>query len=219
MNSSSKRILPSDRPGLEDLLPALPGYEHIARYWDPTRDCFAAKLLPGEFYVSTKAELITTVLGSCVSACIRDRVQGIGGMNHFMLPESANVGNWGGFSTAARYGSYAMETLINEVLKHGGKRQHLEVKLFGGGRVMQGMTDIGRRNIEFARQYLANEGLEVVGEDLGGFHPRKVVFYPDSGRAQVKALRVLHNKVIINRETDYMASLNENPPRGEVELF
>ncbi|WP_018953821.1 chemoreceptor glutamine deamidase CheD [Thioalkalivibrio sulfidiphilus] len=199
--------------------PVLPGYEHINRYWDPTHDRYAAKILPGEYYVTLYGELITTVLGSCVSACVRDRKLGIGGMNHFMLPHSERVEAWGGASAAARYGSYAMETLINDILKNGGRREHLEVKIFGGGQVLAQMTDVGRKNIAFVREFIRVEGLNLVAEDLGGPHPRKVVFFPDSGRVRIKKLRAMHNETIVQRETRYMAQLQEAPVQGEVELF
>lgn len=203
--------------------PALPGYEKINRYWDRLHEQYAAKILPGEYYVTRHQELITTVLGSCVSACIRDRKLGIGGMNHFMLPHSerVDINDWGSctWSSATRYGSYAMERLINDILKHGGKRENLEVKLFGGGRIMAQMTDIGRQNINFVREYVRVEGLPVLSEDLGGFHPRKVVFFPQTGRVRVKRLRTMHNDTIILREVDYMEKLDEKPVQGEVELF
>src|SRR5215471_8826261 len=104
----------------------LPGFEHISRYWDPVHHTYAAKLLPGEYYVTVEDEMIVTVLGSCVSACIRDPIRGIGGMNHFMLPASqqnvADKWQYGRMDEAARYGNYAMELLINTILKHGGNR-------------------------------------------------------------------------------------------------
>ena len=204
--------------------PALRGFENIKRYWDRQRDCIAAKLLPGEFYVTKNRELITTVLGSCVSACIRDPDFAIGGMNHFMLPangdaENLNIADFR--SDAARYGNYAMEQLINEILKNGGRRQSLEIKVFGGGRVIQHMTysDIGGRNIKFVTQYLAAEGLKIAAQDLGDIYPRKVVYDPYTGKVQVKKLRSLHNDTIVQRETGYMKVLQEGPVSGDIELF
>ncbi len=198
---------------------ALPGYEHINRYWDKTHECHAAKILPGEYYVTLYGEMITTVLGSCVSACVRDRKLGIGGMNHFMLPHSDRYGSWNSGSSAARYGGYAMETLINDVLKNGGRRENLEVKIFGGGQVLANMTDIGARNISFVKDYIRVENLQLMAEDLGGPYPRKVIYYPDSGRVRVKKLRSLHNDTISRRESSYLVSLTEQPVQGEVELF
>ena len=199
--------------------PALPGFAHIKRYWDPSRKLYVAKLLPGEYYITMRGEMITTVLGSCISACIRDRKLGIGGMNHFMLPDSAQLDDWGGSSSSARYGSYAMEQLINEVLKAGGRREHLEVKAFGGGSIVSKLSSVGRKNIAFLREFLQIEGLQLVSEDLGSPYPRKVNFFPDSGRAQVKKLRSMHNDTIVERENQYMEELVEAPVQGDVELF
>lgn len=199
--------------------PALPGFEHIKRYWDPSRSLHVAKLLPGEYYISMRGEMITTVLGSCISACIRDRKLGIGGMNHFMLPNSARLDDWGGSSSSARYGSYAMEQLINEILKAGGRRENLEVKAFGGGSIVSNLSNVGRKNIAFLHEFLQIEGLQLLAEDLGSLHPRKVNFFPDSGRAQVKKLRSIHNDTIVQRESQYMEELVEAPVQGDVELF
>jgi len=198
-----------------ELPPPLPEFAHINRYWDKTRNMPAAKIKPGELYVTLRDELITTVLGSCVSACIRDRKLGIGGMNHFMLPD----GGLEGAGEAARYGIFAMESLINAILKHGGRRDRLEVKLFGGGRIMGSSSDVGRRNIEFARSFVRTEGFEVAAEDLGGDHPRKIVFFPASGRVLVKKLQSLHNDTLVARERRYVRELEQKPVAGDIELF
>ncbi|VAX07710.1 Chemotaxis protein CheD [hydrothermal vent metagenome] len=202
--------------------PPITGFESINRYWDKRHSAIAAKILPGEYYVTTQNEIITTVLGSCVSACIRDRLFGIGGMNHFMLPLSNGEG-WGGagdlLSTATRYGNYAMEHMINDILSHGGHRRNLEVKVFGGGRIIAGMTSIGDKNIAFVRDYLSREGLEIAGEDLGDIHPRKVVYFPATGRVMMKKLEHLHNDTVIKREEAYRHDIEEQPVEGEVELF
>lgn len=200
----------------------LAGYGHVHRYWDRSFECHAAKILPGEYYVTSDGEMITTVLGSCVSACIRDTLVGIGGMNHFMLP--GVDGNWRAEQTdySARYGSFAMEKLINEILKHGGSRRNLEVKLFGGGQVLANMTDVGARNIKFVREYVRTECLPISSEDLGDIHPRRVVFFPGSGKVMVKKLLRLNNKTISERETNYMKTLavaTRAPVEDDVELF
>lgn len=205
---------------MDDNLPrALPGYENINRYWDRHHEVYAAKILPGEYYVSVSGEMITTVLGSCVSACIRDAKLGIGGMNHFMLPHSERYGTIDSGSSAARYGSYAMEVLINDILKAGGKKKNLEVKLFGGGQVLARMTDIGRKNIDFVKEFIEIEHLNLLAEDLGGVSPRKVLYFPDSGRARVKALKSMHNDTILRRESTYLENMTLLPTTGEVELF
>lgn len=208
-----------------DLPRVLRGFEHINRYWDKLHESFAAKILPGEYYVTTNEELVATVLGSCVSACVRDRIFGIGGMNHFMLPETsegpAAAGSWKSTSLSAstRYGNYAMEHLINDILKNGGRKENLEIKLFGGGRILAQMTDIGRRNIAFVRDYLNVEGFKVEAEDLGGNYPRKVIYNPRTGKVLMKKLRSLHNNTIIERETAYMQELESQPVSGEIDLF
>jgi len=202
--------------------PVLPGFEHVRRLWNNALGAYAARILPGEYYVTQCDEGVSTTLGSCISACIRDRVSGIGGMNHFMLPSTTGeVDTWrsSGLGAATRYGNYAMEHLINEIMKNGGKRENLEVKIFGGGRILEKMTDVGLRNIAFVRNYLWAEGLELVAEDVGDIHPRQVIYFPSSGRAKVKRLRSLHNNLIANQELKYVGSIAEKPVSGDVELF
>jgi chemotaxis protein CheD len=203
--------------------PALPQFAHVSRYWDSEHGCYAARLLPGEYYVTTQHEMIATVLGSCVSACIRDPRIGVGGMNHFMLPLDASQGTsaWGAaVSAATRYGNVAMERLINDILKLGGRRENLELKLTGGGRVLAAMsTDIGARNIEFVRQYVQDEGFNVVGEDLGDIYPRKVHYFPDSGKIRVKRFSAAKDETWMDRERNYLRELDSTPIGGEVELF
>jgi chemotaxis protein CheD len=203
--------------------PTQPHFAHITRYWDRDYHGFAAKLLPGDYYVTTAAERIATVLGSCVSACVRDRRLGIGGMNHFMLPLDASKGTsaWGAaVSAATRYGNVAMERLINDILKLGGRRDSLEVKLVGGGKVLDGMDiDIGARNIEFVRNYVAAEGFGIAGEDLGDIYPRKVHYAPDSGKLLVKKLNSVRNDTLFERERHYLEVLDREPVGNEIELF
>ena len=201
---------------------ALRGFTEINRYWDRQRNVYAAKILPGEYYVTVEDELIVTVLGSCVSACIRDPAMGVGGMNHFMLPSGGTSDRvFTRNSDATRYGNFAMEKLINDILKNGGRRDHLEIKLFGGGKVIEHMTeaDIGGRNIRFVREFIATEGLRVVAEDLGDIYPRKVVYEPKTGKVQVKKLRKIHNDTIVKREQSYRSKLDQKPLSGEIELF
>jgi chemotaxis protein CheD len=202
---------------------ALPQFAHIRRYWDPQNDVYAAKLLPGEYYVTMEHEMICTVLGSCVSACVRDRVLGIGGMNHFMLPLDRSKGEsaWSDAASAAtRYGNVAMEHLINDLLKAGARRQNLEFKLVGGGKVLAAMTDVGSANIEFVRRYVRTEGFMVAGEDLGDVYPRKVHYYPETGKVRVKKLLSTRNDTIFERERQYLRVLDTAAPKsGEVELF
>lgn len=196
----------------------LAGFSHINRYWDKQNEIISAKILPGQFYVTKENEAIVTVLGSCISACIRDPLSGVGGMNHFMLPAD-NSGKDTKLSESARYGNFAMEMLINEILKNGGKKQNLEVKIFGGGKILRNMTDVGERNIEFAITYIKTEGLKLISSDVGSPHPRKVYYFPDSGRVRIKKLRKLHNDTVIERETDYMKDLVKKPVKSDIELF
>lgn len=197
-----------------------PFVEHLAsnRYFDRKFGTEAVKVLPGEYFVTTTDMLMVTVLGSCVSACIRDREKGIGGMNHFMLADSADSGM---LSPSARYGAYAMEILINHLLKLGASKSRLEAKVFGGGRVMSTLAHsrIGERNARFVREFLATEGIRLVAEDLLDVYPRKVYFFPKSGRVLVKRLARLHNDTLLRREQEYAARLAGAPMAGEVELF
>jgi len=208
----------SEKDAKDPMAPALPGFEKINRYWDKNQNTYAAKILPGEYYVTTHSEMIITVLGSCVSACIRDRVMGVGGMNHFMLPIQQDE-NPSTFGSAERYGNFAMEHLINTILKNGGRRQNLEVKLFGGGKILAQMTDVGKRNIEFVRQYVKMENMLITSEDLGDITPRKVAYFPMTGKVLVKRLRSLHNETLIDREKSYMDEIAKKPVQGEVDLF
>jgi chemotaxis protein CheD len=167
--------------------------------------------------VTTEDIMQATVLGSCVSACIRDVRLGIGGMNHFMLPEGDGSGPVSG---AARYGTYAMETLIGHLLRLGARRDRLEAKVFGGGSVLTGLTlaNIGQRNAAFVLEYLKGQGIRVAAQDLEDVHPRKVHFYPATGRVLVKRLRTLANSTIADREYAYRQRLLK-PAGGKVELL
>lgn len=200
---------------------AFRGFTHINRYWDRQNGMFAAKILPGEYYVTSQNERIVTVLGSCVSACIRDPYTGVGGMNHFMLPSDSLQGSWdmAQFGVATRFGNVAMERLINDILSNGGKRERLEVKLFGGGNVLVNMTDIGQRNILFAKHFVKIEGLKLLSEDLGDIYPRKVHYLPATGQAMVKRIVSIHNDTISERERHYMKTIDQQQQAGEIDLF
>lgn len=194
--------------------------EHLATnlYYDRIFDCQAAKILPGEYYFTGKPMLIVTVLGSCVAACIRDRVSGIGGMNHFMLPDGGESGC--ASASSMRYGSYAMEVLIDQLLKAGARRENLEAKVFGGGNVLRGFTSInvGERNAQFVRDYLRDVNIRILAEDLNDIHPRKVYFFPETGKVLVKKLIQLNNYTLVRREHDYASRLQANPIDVEIDL-
>lgn len=194
--------------------------EHQAtnRYFDRTFDSDAIKVLPGEYFVTREKIVLVTVLGSCVSACIRDRRLGVGGMNHFMLPKGNESET---LSPSARYGAFAMEVLINHLLKLGARREHLEAKIFGGGRVMASLagSDVGKRNVHFVREYLANERIPILGEDLLDIYPRKVYYFPTDGRVMLKKMMKTRNDTVLERERAYADRLSDEPVSGEIELF
>ena len=188
-------------------------------YFDRNFNIDAAKILPGEYYVTGRDMLLVTVLGSCVSACIRDPKTGLGGMNHFMLPESSDRDDV--LSSSMRYGGYAMEVLVNQLVKMGANRVRLEAKVFGGGAVLRGFTtvNVGERNSEFVLEYLETERIKVVSQDLMGLYPRKVYYFPASGRVMVRKLKTVHNNTIIEREQIYGQRLKSSSIAGDVELF
>jgi chemotaxis protein CheD len=157
-------------------------------YFDRTFNAQAVKILPGEYHVTGNDIMISTVLGSCVSVCIRDRISGVGGMNHFMLPGD-RLKQGRSLESSARYGTHAMELLFNHYSKLGGNLTNLEAKVFGAGKVMDGMSDVGRQNADFALQYLKARNIQVVAVDIGDIHPRKVIFIPRTGQAFVKRIR------------------------------
>jgi chemotaxis protein CheD len=166
--------------------------------------------------------MLVTVLGSCVSACIRDPLAGVGGMNHFMLPDADPEGRTSSWGTeSARYGGYAMEMLINDLLKRGAVRSRLETKVFGGGAVLAGFTvsNVGERNGRFVLDYLRNEGLTVNGQDLFDVCPRRVHYFPRTGKVMVKRLPSAHDTDVLASESLYRSRLKESPTTGSVELF
>jgi chemotaxis protein CheD len=190
-------------------------------YFDRTFDSEAAKISPGEYYFTNQDMVIVTVLGSCVSACIRDKETGIGGMNHFMLPDSAKADKDSPVSESMRYGTYAMEVLINELIRNGARRENLEAKIFGGGNVLRSFTanNVGERNAAFVKKFLKDENINVTSEDLLDIYPRKVYFFPRSGKVLVKKLKQLNNYTLVKREEAYSSKLKTNDVGGEVDLF
>ncbi|MES1981831.1 MAG: chemoreceptor glutamine deamidase CheD [Pseudomonadota bacterium] len=189
-------------------------------YFDREHNVEAAKILPGEYYATARDMLLVTVLGSCVCACIRDKVSGIGGMNHFMLPDGGqDQGN--PLGNSARYGTYAMEILVNQLLKMGAKRGNFEAKVFGGGAVLRGFTvaNVGERNAEFVLHYLKTEKIPVSAQALLDIYPRKVYYFPKTGLVRVKKLKAVHNDTIINRESEYKRRLHSTSIGGDLELF
>lgn len=208
----------------EGILPvALAGFDHVQRYRNQASNEITANIKPGEYYVSLHGETIATVLGSCVSVCIRDIGLGIGGMNHFLLPDNSDARSSAWLNTPVsdetRYGNVAMERLINAILANGATRETLEVKLFGGGRVLDLSSDIGRKNLQFVRRYLIAEGLTISAEDVGGYRPRKILYYPKTGRVMLKTLYKDNAAGIVGRETRYLEKITKEKPSGKIDLF
>jgi chemotaxis protein CheD len=195
---------------------------HLAptTYYDRHFERHAVKILPGEYFVTNGDKLIVTVLGSCVAVCLRDKVNGIGGMNHFLLPNDG-TNETGLLTESARYGVYAMELLVNHLLKMGATRARMEAKVFGGGNVLPGLkvNNVGQRNVEFVLDYLQTERIPIVAQDLLDDYPRKVYFFPDTGKVLVKKIKSLHNTTIVDRESEYRMKVKFTPKSGEVELF
>ena len=188
------------------------------KFFDPRMARVSVRILPGEQYVAeTPKEVLVTILGSCVAACIRDPRSGIGGMNHFMMPRSEN-GQWGQASDALRYGNHAMESLIKEMVKRGADRDSLEIKVFGGANVTKGSIHlIGDQNCDFIRHYLQHEGLACGAYDLGGQRARRIQYFPDSGRVKRQFLKRSNDARMIEDETAYFDRISgeAGPARTE----
>ena len=188
-------------------------------YFHPQFRAHTLKVFLGHHMVSDRSDvMMVTTLGSCVTACIHDPATAIGGMNHFLLPEVPESED-GGAGAAARYGSVAMERLINELLSRGAQRGRLEVKLFGGARVIESSFDVGQRNAAFALDYVRREGLKLVGQDLGGASARRIHYFPHSGKAMRKMLRPEALSETANQELHFRTTLRQQPIEGDVELF
>ncbi|MFN4164966.1 MAG: chemoreceptor glutamine deamidase CheD [Ferrovibrio sp.] len=190
------------------------------RYYDPVLKVNVVQVFQGDFFVSTReGEMLATVLGSCVAACIRDPVAAVGGMNHFLLPDKGGDTNPDlPFSASLRYGSYSMEQLINGILAAGGRRERLEVKIFGGANVLAGLRGIGHQNADFIERYLKAEGFKVTAADLRGNLPRKVQYFPSSGVARVKQIEDASAKTVFQRETAKKITAVQTQA-GSIELF
>tara|TARA_R110000868_G_scaffold342292_4_gene603113 strand:+ start:6983 stop:7624 length:642 start_codon:yes stop_codon:yes gene_type:complete len=190
------------------------------RYFDNHFKLEAVKILPGEFYATYDDTMIVTVLGSCVSVCLHDQINQIRGMNHFLLPSDESSQS-SLVSESARYGGYAMEMLINQMLKLGAKRNNLVAKVFGGGNVLRGLVlnNVGERNVDFTFDYLKVENIPVVASDVLSDYPRKVYFLPENGTVKIKKIKSLHNSTIIDRESEYRLKIKQTKPKTSVDLF
>ncbi len=191
------------------------------RFFDNSSQSWLVKVFPGEFHVTARPdETLVTILGSCVAACIRDPVTKLGGMNHFMLPQGHSSG-WGNDPQSTRYGNFAMEKLINELIKGGCSRDRMEIKVFGGGNVIDSISNrpVGTQNAEFVLHFLEAEGLRCAVQDLGGQYPRRIHYSPATGRVVRRLLGTGDTHVITREETEYAARLLAKKPAGDVELF
>lgn len=201
-----------------DTEPAVVGSlsDTMRRYYDEVHECTIVKLFTGGCHVTSEpAEVIVTILGSCIAACVRDPFVHVGGMNHFLLPGDHEHGDM----HSMRFGAFAMETLLNELLKRGARKERLEVKLFGGGNVVAGLSDVGARNIAFIRQFLRTENIGIAVEDVGGPYPRRIHYYPDTGKVMVRKLRRTDDLAVAQEEQNYLKKISRKPAEGSVELF
>ena len=196
------------------------GVSRPACYMDRHFQLPAAKIGPGEVYATQRDMLIVTVLGSCVSACLRDPLSRVGGMNHFMLPfQGASSRSEGPLSESARYGAYAMEVLVNHLLSLGARRDRIQAKVFGAGRIVPGMSDVGARNADFAVEYLQRENIPIIAKDLGRDEASKVYFFPRSGKVLLKRLKTLRNDTVLIREKLYAERLDTLVKGKPADLF
>lgn len=190
------------------------------RYFDARLKCTVVQVFQGDFYVSkTPGELLTTVLGSCVAACVRDPLSKIGGMNHFLLPSSGDDDANSSVGIGLRYGSFSMEQLINNVLNAGGRRERLEIKVFGGANVIRGLSGIGHRNADFVEEFLQREGFGIAGKHLRGNWPRKVHFNPENGQVRMRELTERFASKVFEKEIKQRVRAAPSPDTGTVELF
>lgn len=217
-NPPVTKILANGRVSRVDQLKAQPRKPGEASFFyaDHHFQYDAVKVLPGEYYVSNEDLVVMTVLGSCIAACIWDGKARTGGMNHFMLPEGD------GGEGSGRYGSYAMELLINEMFKLGARRETMQAKIFGGAQVMAGFTtmNVGERNTQFVLDYLSTERIPVVSQDVLDIHPRKVCFFPVTGKALVKRLAHSHPETLaVEERRGNAVTVARSTAGGSVDLF
>lgn len=193
----------------------------VRRYYDQNMEMTVVKLMTGDCYVTgDSGEMLVTILGSCISVCMRDPKVGVGGMNHILLPGNQNSGlKKGDEGYCTRFGAFAMEELINGILKLGGKKENLEVKIFGGGNVIKNSAMIGTKNVNFVKEFLRNEGIPIKAEHVGGTYPRRIHYYPDTGKVKMRQLHRKEDFEIVEKEKQYETKLDKQPPKQDVELF
>jgi chemotaxis protein CheD len=192
------------------------------RYYDKGTEHTVVKIFSGHCYSTNKSgEMLVTILGSCIAACIRDPIANVGGMNHFLLPDATNAGD-----SPTRYGAYAMEKLINDLLKLGAHKDRLEVKIFGGGNVIKSSAMIGDKNVEFIHNFLKDEGLKIAQQDVGGTLPRRIHYYPDTGKVMMRKIQREDDLISVQKEEknyerklEKEAKKDESDSEGSLELF
>lgn len=194
-------------------------YSGSDRYYDQITEHTVVKVFSGHCYTTAnQGEMLVTILGSCIAACIRDPIAQVGGMNHFLLPDAADKGD-----SPARYGAFAMEKLINDLIKLGAQKRRMEVKIFGGGNVIKSSAMIGDKNVNFIHNYLKEEGLNITQQDVGGTSPRRIHYYPDSGKVMMRRLNRADDFANVEKEEkDYQKKLTKEASTGSegtVELF
>ncbi len=188
------------------------------RFYNATFNAYVIKIFAGEWEISNNEnEMLATILGSCVSACVRDPVIGIGGMNHFLLPGDEQSDPQS--SDAARYGVNAMESLINGLLKAGAQKHRLEFKVFGGGNVINNSARIGSKNARFVREFLKREGYAITSQDLEGECPRSLHYYPVTGKVMMRSLQRKQDYLVVEEEDKYRKAISTKPIEGGIELF
>lgn len=170
------------------------------------------QVLPGEQWVAKEPTFVRTLVGSCIAACLWDPVRQVGGMNHFLLPEAKIRPD----SESGRYGLFAMELLVNEILAKGGDRRRLVAKVAGGGQILETSARVGDSNIAFIRSFLIRERIELQAEHVGGTRARRVVFGTHTGQMWVQCLGSAETDSVRQEEQ----RLRPRRPRtGTVELF
>lgn len=187
-------------------------------YFDPYFEQDAVKVMPGSYYVTGRDMILVSVLGSSVCACVRDQHAGIGGLCHFMLPEPKANREWD--AIAFQYGQQAMATLISQLIKSGARLERLQAKIFGACNSLKSPLghQMGAYNSRFVEQYLQQQGIPILSKDLMDIYPRKVYFFPRSGRVLVKKLKKLNNTTLLDREADYYQRLSEMSFSQEMEI-
>jgi len=198
----------------------LSGFENIIRHWDPFRKFVVAKVMPGQVYVTKHHELITTLLGSCIAVCMQDKVNGVGGMNHFKLPAPPGRNTAKDISNDTNYGIYAMELLINGIITNGGDRKLLQCKIFGGGNVVQSISsNIGEKNINFVQDFMRQEGIRVVHQSTGGTAGQQVYYHPITGNYFSVTQGQKSLEEVKKAEADYLAKVNNEMDDDSIIFF